>query len=121
VVGGAPAVKYNVLELRGAGDGCIEPFAIDEFEPPVKDGDLVIDAGALEAMAGTAIAVDEVPVSGVLSDLHLFVCTFVFNGQGERGDLSDDEFEIDLELVLTLLDEFAANELLANLVWTFLA
>ena len=84
MVRGSSAVKHHVLKLRCAGDGCIEPFTIDELKPPIKDGDSVIDAGALEAVAGTAIAVDEVPVSGVPPDLHLFIRTLVCNGQVVR-------------------------------------
>ena len=58
---------------------------------------------------------------GISPDLHLFIRTLVFDGQGVRGYLSDGEFEIDLKFMLTLLDELAANQLFANLVCSVLA
>ena len=109
MVRGSSAVKHHVLKLRCAGDGCIEPFAIDEFKPPIEDRYLVIETGTLEAMAGTAIAVDEVPVCGISPDLYLFICTFIFDCQVVRGYLGDGEFEINLKFMLTLLDEFTTN------------
>ena len=55
-----PRVKDYVLKLGGSGDGCVNPLAVRTPQPPVEDRNLFADRGALEGMASTTVAVDEV-------------------------------------------------------------
>jgi len=53
-------VKDYVLKLGGSGDGCVNPLPVRAPQPPVEDRNLFADRGALEGVASTTVAVDEV-------------------------------------------------------------
>ena len=90
--------KDYVLKLGGSGDSCVNPLAVRTPQCPVENRNLFADRGALEGVASTTVAVDEVFLnllqlefanSCAAKFLDVDRCTF---------DALDDVLEVDVEL-----------------------
>ena len=108
--------KDYVLSHGGSRDSCVNPLAVGTPQRPVDDRNLFADRRALERVASTTVAVDEVFLNLLQLEFANSCAAKFLDVDRRTFDALDDVFEVDVELVAFELQVLSADERFADLV-----
>ena len=93
-------VEKDLGQVSRAGDRGVDPLAGYKVEVGIEDGDRFVHRGALEGVAGSAVAMDEVFLYQVPGQSESLVGAFIYYGEAVALDSVYREFKINVKFLV---------------------